>query len=55
MGQKAYSSFTVKGIIVDSVSKEGEPYATISITRKDKPDKAVKMGVTKKTEDSARP
>lgn len=48
MGQKAYSSFTVKGIVVDSVSKEGEPYATISITRKDKPDKAVKMGVTKK-------
>ncbi|MCC8187334.1 MAG: TonB-dependent receptor [Bacteroides sp.] len=39
-------TFTVKGILVDSLSLEGEPYATIKIVKKETPDKAVKMAVT---------
>lgn len=48
MGQVADQKFTVSGTVVDSISREGEPYATISITRKEKPGKAVKMAVTDK-------
>lgn len=48
MGQDTNYAFTVKGIVTDSVSNEGEPYATISIAKKEKPGKAVKMAVTKK-------
>lgn len=48
MGQDANYAFTVKGMVTDSVSNEGEPYATISIAKKEKPGKAVKMAVTKK-------
>ncbi|WP_298453775.1 outer membrane beta-barrel family protein [uncultured Prevotella sp.] len=48
VGQDANYAFTVKGIVTDSVSNEGEPYATISIAKKEKPGKAVKMAVTKK-------
>lgn len=40
------SSYTVKGVLVDSLSLEGEPYATIRIVEKKTPDKAVKMAVT---------
>ncbi len=39
-------SFTVKGILLDSLTQEGEPYATIRITKKNAPNKAVKMAVT---------
>ena len=39
-------SFTIKGVLLDSVTQEGEPYATIRITKKGVPDKAVKMAVT---------
>lgn len=39
-------SFSVKGILVDSISLEGEPYATIRIVEKKSPEKAVKMAVT---------
>ena len=39
-------SFTVKGILLDSLTQEGEPYATIRITKKSAPNKAVKMAVT---------
>lgn len=39
-------SFTVKGVLLDSLTQEGEPYATIKITAKKAPDKAVKMAVT---------
>ena len=40
------SSYIVKGILVDSLTLEGEPYATIEIVEKKAPDKAVKMAVT---------
>ncbi len=39
-------SFTIKGVLLDSLTQEGEPYATIRITMKGVPDKAVKMAVT---------
>lgn len=39
-------SFTVKGILVDSVSNEGEPYSTIRIVLKSAPAKPVKLAVT---------
>ena len=48
MGQDTNYAFTVKGMVTDSVSNEGEPYATVSIAKKEKPGKAVKMAVTKK-------
>lgn len=48
MGQVADQKFTVCGTVIDSISREGEPYATISIARKEKPGKAVKMAVTDK-------
>lgn len=38
--------FTVKGILVDSLTQESEPYATVRITRKGQPEKPVKMAVT---------
>lgn len=45
--QKAVDpSFTIKGVLLDSLTQEGEPYATIRITKKGVPDKAVKMAVT---------
>ena len=31
----ANSSFQIKGILLDSLTKEGEPYATIKIVKKD--------------------
>jgi hypothetical protein len=37
---------TVKGILLDSLTLEAEPYATIKIVRKDAPDKVVKMAIT---------
>ncbi len=42
----ATPTFTVKGILVDSLTLEGEPYATVKIVKKQAPDKAVKMTVT---------
>ena len=39
-------SYTVKGVLIDSLTQEGEPYATIKIAKKNAPDKAVKMAVT---------
>lgn len=44
--QAAPSSFTIKGILLDSLTKDGEPYATIKIAKKEAPAKAVKMAVT---------
>lgn len=44
--KKVTASFTVKGVLLDSLTQEGEPYATIRIVRKDAPDAAVKMAVT---------
>ena len=40
--------FTVKGLVVDSITGEGEPYATVRIENAAAPGKAVKMGVTQK-------
>ena len=38
--------FPVKGILLDSLTQEGEPYATIKIVKKEAPAKALKMLVT---------
>ena len=40
------SSFQIKGILLDSLTQEGEPYATIRIVKKEAPAHAVKMLVT---------
>ena len=40
------SSFQIKGILLDSLTKEGEPYATIKIVKKEAPEHALKMLVT---------
>ena len=42
----ANTSFHVKGILLDSLTQEGEPYATIKIVKKEAPAKALKMLVT---------
>lgn len=42
----ANTSFQVKGILLDSLTREGEPYATIKIVKKEAPAKALKMLVT---------
>lgn len=42
----ANSSFQIKGILLDSLTQEGEPYATIKIVKKEAPAKALKMLVT---------
>lgn len=39
-------TYTVKGILVDSLTLDPEPYATIKIVRKEAPAQAVKMAVT---------
>lgn len=44
--QKSQSSYSVKGVLVDSLSNEGEPYATIRISLSDSPDKPVRLAVT---------
>lgn len=38
----AVSSFQLKGILLDSLTQEGEPYATIRVARKSAPNKPVK-------------
>ncbi len=40
------SSFQIKGIVLDSLTKEGEPYATIKVVKKNNPTQPVKMFVT---------
>lgn len=44
--QKTTSNYTVKGVLVDSLLNESEPYATIRIVSKKAPDKPVKLAVT---------
>ncbi len=44
--QKAAPLFQVKGVLLDSLTQEGEPYATIKIVKKEAPAKALKMLVT---------
>ncbi len=38
--------FQIKGVLLDSLTQEGEPYATIKIVKKEAPAKALKMLVT---------
>ena len=38
--------FIVKGLLLDSITKEAESYATLKIAKKNSPQKAVKMAVT---------
>lgn len=42
----ANSTFQVKGVLLDSLTQESEPYATIKIAKKHAPARAVKMLVT---------
>ncbi len=39
-------SFRVKGVVLDSLTQEGEPYATVKIAKKNQPEKAVKAVLT---------
>ena len=41
--QKSQSSYSVKGVLVDSLSNEGEPYATIRISLSESPTKPVRL------------
>ena len=42
----ATTSFQIKGVLLDSLTQEGEPYATIKIVKKNAPARALKMLVT---------
>lgn len=44
--QNAAPLFQVKGVLLDSLTQEGEPYATIKIVKKEAPANALKMLVT---------
>lgn len=44
--QNAAPLFQIKGVLLDSLTQEGEPYATIKIVKKEAPAKALKMLVT---------
>lgn len=44
--QNAVPTFQIKGVLLDSLTQEGEPYATIKIVKKEAPANALKMLVT---------
>lgn len=44
--QNAAPPFQIKGVLLDSLTQEGEPYATIKIVKKEAPAQALKMLVT---------
>ena len=44
--QKTQSPYSVKGVLVDSLSKDSEPYATIRISFSKNPDKPVQLAIT---------
>lgn len=44
--QNAAPPFQIKGVLLDSLTQEGEPYATIKIVKKEEPAHALKMLVT---------
>lgn len=44
--QNAAPTFQIKGVLLDSLTQEGEPYATIKIVKKETPAHALKMLVT---------
>lgn len=48
MAQNTGNTFTVKGILADSLTKQGEPYATVRITGKAEPGKTLKAVATDK-------
>lgn len=44
--QNAAPTFQIKGVLLDSLTQEGEPYGTIKIVKKEAPANALKMLVT---------
>ena len=44
--QKSQGAYSVKGILVDSLTNDGEPYATIRIALTENPQKPVRLAVT---------
>ena len=44
--QNSQNIYSVKGVLVDSLSNESEPYATIRIAFSDNPDKPVQLAIT---------
>ena len=46
VAQNAAPPFQIKGVLLDSLTQEGEPYATIKIVKKEAPAHALKMLVT---------
>ena len=44
--QNAAPTFQIKGVLLDSLTQEGEPYATIKIVKNEAPANALKMLVT---------
>ena len=42
----AHAQFQVKGVLVDSLTHEGEPYATIRISTVKEPNKPVQLAIT---------
>lgn len=44
--QNTQHSYTITGVVADSVTHEGEPYATLTITRADSTAKPVKQALT---------
>lgn len=44
--QNTQHSYTITGVVADSVTHEGEPYATLTITRADSAAKPVKQALT---------
>lgn len=49
-----HAQFAVKGTLVDSLTHESEPYATIRITLDKSPEKPVRMNVTMIKDNSKR-
>ena len=46
VAQGTAATFQIKGVLLDSLTHEGEPYATIRVAKKEKPQQAVKMLVS---------
>lgn len=46
VAQNSTPQFQIKGVLLDSLTQEGEPYATIKIVKKETPAQALKMLVT---------
>ena len=39
--QEKGTTFVLKGVLLDSLTNEGEPYATVKVTKKENPNEAV--------------